>query len=382
LWDGATQTVNIDDEGTDIWIGQGSGDKLLAWNGSALSLRSNNTDVITLDTSGNSYFAGVMTIGTSGEIRQGTGTLGSNYTGLRIWRDSSVGRIAGYNSDIVQWYAGTDGRLYAGAGSVQIHSAGIDIQQDGYITPDAARSISWWEDIGSTSGTPTQTIKAFYNALGENVLSLEAMPQGGFYTDSRVDLVADAVSVTWYSSGILEVGGSITLSGTVDGVDIAAFKTAYDSHNHSGVYLPLSGGTITGTVTARDITFSADNTYDIGASDKRVQDLYVVNLRADNILGTPTFGHSHDSDYVNVDGDTMTNQLTMAFDNHQMIILDRTANANVDSTFFVGVSYVTGVSDDFAFLAKLMRYRFLTTTRLKSAATLYGTPAMMEPVAA
>ncbi|HRW49391.1 MAG TPA: hypothetical protein P5333_17865, partial [Caldilinea sp.] len=37
-------------------------------------LRQGTTDMIVLDASGNSYFAGVMTIGTSGEIRQGTGT--------------------------------------------------------------------------------------------------------------------------------------------------------------------------------------------------------------------------------------------------------------------------------------------------------------------
>ena len=88
-------------------------------------LRQGTTDMIVLDAAGNSYFAGVMTIGTAGEIRQGTGTLGSNYTGLRIWRDGSVGRIGGYNNNALQWYGGTDGYLYGGAGAVAMMSYGF-----------------------------------------------------------------------------------------------------------------------------------------------------------------------------------------------------------------------------------------------------------------
>lgn len=86
--------------------------------------------VISLDNAGGSYFAGVMTIGTSGEIRQGTGALGSNYTGLRVWRDTNVGRIGGYNNNTLQWYAATDGRLYAGAGNVVLDATGLRIKMD------------------------------------------------------------------------------------------------------------------------------------------------------------------------------------------------------------------------------------------------------------
>ena len=90
-------------------------------------LRQGTTDMIVLDASGNSYFAGVMTIGTSGEIRQGTGTLGSNYTGLRIWRDTNVGRIGGYASNVLQWYGDTAGNLVAGTGYVTLNASGIDV---------------------------------------------------------------------------------------------------------------------------------------------------------------------------------------------------------------------------------------------------------------
>ena len=88
-------------------------------------LRQGVTDMIVLDTAGNSYFAGVMSIGTSGEIRQGTGTLGSNYTGLRLWRDSNVGRIGGYNNNVLQWYGDTAGNFVAGVGYVLLNANGI-----------------------------------------------------------------------------------------------------------------------------------------------------------------------------------------------------------------------------------------------------------------
>ncbi|MHB1132994.1 MAG: hypothetical protein ACYC4L_11455 [Chloroflexota bacterium] len=68
---------------------------------------------------------GVLSIGASGEIRQGTGTLGVDFTGLRVWRDSGIGRIAGYNGGALQWQADTDGKLYAGAGAVRLDANGI-----------------------------------------------------------------------------------------------------------------------------------------------------------------------------------------------------------------------------------------------------------------
>lgn len=88
-------------------------------------LRQYNTDMIVLDAAGNSYFAGVMTIGAGGEIRQGTGTLGSTFTGLRLWRDSNVGRIGGYNNNTLQWYGDTVGNFVAGAGYVLLNANGI-----------------------------------------------------------------------------------------------------------------------------------------------------------------------------------------------------------------------------------------------------------------
>jgi len=92
---------------------------------------------------------GFLTLGSDGGIYQGSGTAASPTTGLKIWNDSGTGRIAGYNGGTIQWYANTDGKLYAGAGKVQIDSNGIGFLGAG-STPDAA-ALTWKSaDVATT----------------------------------------------------------------------------------------------------------------------------------------------------------------------------------------------------------------------------------------
>lgn len=81
----------------------------------------------------------------AGEIRVGTGTLGSDYTGWRLWVESSVGRMAGYNDDTIQWYSDTDGKLYAGAGGVVIDATGIHIRGDWLLFHEPTTP---WAEVG------------------------------------------------------------------------------------------------------------------------------------------------------------------------------------------------------------------------------------------
>lgn len=141
----------------------------LYWNqgSGALALRSGTTSKIVLDSAGNSYFAGRMTIGTNGEIVQGTGTLGSDYTGLRIWHDTGVGRIGGYNNNTLQWYAGTDGRLYAGGGAAWMDGDGISLSTAGAWMADGS-SVTWRASAGgSVSGIIT-----YWNELAVKLMQI------------------------------------------------------------------------------------------------------------------------------------------------------------------------------------------------------------------
>jgi hypothetical protein len=74
-------------------------------------------------------------------------------------------------------------------------------------------------------------------------------------------------------------------------MSVGGTAVSLDGHTHS--YLPLSGGTLTGTLTSRAITPNADNTHDLGASGARWQDIYAVNLHVGTIVGTPSYSHSH-----------------------------------------------------------------------------------------
>ena len=112
-----------------VRIGRVGADKpnLLYTAGGDLHLRSNTTPVITLAGDGSSYFAGPMGLGASGGIYQGTGTFASPTTGIKIWNDSGIGRIAGYKSGVLQVGFTSSGVLTAGAGAVILDADGATI---------------------------------------------------------------------------------------------------------------------------------------------------------------------------------------------------------------------------------------------------------------
>ena len=109
----------------------GSGKPNLYFDGTNVYLRINTTSFIELQSSGSAYISGILNIGSSGGIYQGTGTFASPTTGLKIWNDSSIGRFATYNSGTTQIYLATDGRLYAGGGGVALDSRGIHSSSNG-----------------------------------------------------------------------------------------------------------------------------------------------------------------------------------------------------------------------------------------------------------
>lgn len=255
LYNAGTQTVNIDSAGTDIWVGTSSSDKRLQWNGTSLNLNNSaGTAVITFDNSGGSYFAGAMTIGGSGGIYQGSGTFASPTTGLKIWNDTSVGRIGGYNGGTLQWYANTDGKMYAGAGNVVLDSAGISviggssfiIKQDssttkGYIYSsnplDSLLVSNTGVGIKTAAAATTESISLRANASGGRTseIAIEATGSSG---TNRVRILAYSGNTS--TSGQLTLGEAsfaLALNGTgtddfiIDGTS-ARFNTDVDLNNN------------------------------------------------------------------------------------------------------------------------------------------------------
>lgn len=99
----ATTTFSFDAATGGLRVGPlVNGKPHLLWDGTALSLMQRaggvSTPVLTLDSSGASYFAGPMALGANGGIWQGTGgspsSFANPYNGLKIWNESSAGRLA------------------------------------------------------------------------------------------------------------------------------------------------------------------------------------------------------------------------------------------------------------------------------------------------
>lgn len=89
-------------------------------------IRNYDQDVIKLNGL-TASFENFITLGLNGGLRQGTGTWGVDFTGSAIWAESSVMNIGGWNAGIKQWWGGSDGKLYAGEGSVRLDKGGVNI---------------------------------------------------------------------------------------------------------------------------------------------------------------------------------------------------------------------------------------------------------------
>lgn len=133
LWSSGQQKVNLDASGTNVWFGQGSGDKRLSWDGFNLAV----AGAITI--SGVSGFAG------SGYLKIGSGTKDTNLNGWQF--DSS--EIVGQASGVDQVVLATNGKVIAGAGGVWLDSAGLNVAVDLLGTPDYIR----FDRSGSTIGS-------------------------------------------------------------------------------------------------------------------------------------------------------------------------------------------------------------------------------------
>jgi hypothetical protein len=91
---------------------------------------------------------------------------------LRIWRDSSIGRIGGYNNNVLQWYAGTDGKLAAGGGNTILDADGVNLIADTTATETShvnSKAITFERSTGELVGRVTS-----YYLSGSDTYGLHA----------------------------------------------------------------------------------------------------------------------------------------------------------------------------------------------------------------
>jgi hypothetical protein len=221
-------------------------------NGNLRFYNSAGNEVIVLDNAGNSFFAGVMSIGTAGEIRQGTGTLGTSYTGLRIWRDTNVGRIAGYSNDLLQWHAGTDGKLYAGGGNVKLDANGVTLPLWAPELVELSGKIKWLVP-GTENGYSLYAASGVFVLnvpvpLNTHVLELRTNTNTyKFWSELNLPSPASLTGATF--SGAVSVPSFKNTGGAYASDNAHAFTTANGSAyqavvalSFAGTNLGLSGG--------------------------------------------------------------------------------------------------------------------------------------------
>lgn len=211
----------------------------------ALTIRNTaGAAVITMDST-SARIDNVLNIGTSGEIRQGTGSLTASpatFTGTRIWNDSGVGRVAGYNSGTQQWYAGTDGKLYAGGGNVRLDSSGVS------VLPTSATSANGAYVFRDVAGFTTNGFGMFGTSVttgGNTYMSLDISNYGNAAFHG-VNIQAGDITLT-ANSGTGINNGDIAFNGA-----FARFNTDVR------IYAGLSVGLLSFDVPTGDIYASGN----------------------------------------------------------------------------------------------------------------------------
>jgi hypothetical protein len=223
-----------DDSAGDLIAGKvGAGASSLLMNGTDLIFRVNTTEriklsgagtleikdsggaaVFTFNASAGAEFTKPLTLGAAGGIYQGTGTFAVPTTGLKIWNSSGVGRIAGYNAGVVQWFGETDGKLYAGAGNVFMDANGLNLRGLNASTLDFTpntHSVSWTFSGLDMGGISAQRFSGSnYMVLASNA------PSGGISSIllqcNPFGTIIGGASLQLFSTGDAGIGGPGTLS--------------------------------------------------------------------------------------------------------------------------------------------------------------------------
>jgi hypothetical protein len=160
--------------------------------------------VLLLD-SGGATLDGVLDLSTNGGIYQGTGSFASPTTGLKIWNVSGIGRIAGYNAGVPQWYADTDGKFYAGEGIVQLGEKGIRVIRSGTMS-DLKNSYGFVDGTDTWRGGMLGYLSDRVTTGNTNEVYIGAQDSSKPNAVRIIAYNADAHRGAWVGVGALSIG--------------------------------------------------------------------------------------------------------------------------------------------------------------------------------
>jgi len=221
-------------------------------------------------------------------IYQGTGTFASPTTGLKLWNNAGIGRLATYNASVVQVQLDSTGRLIAGGGDVVIDVKGVALTmstadvtvpvfgQPPVLTGDERASLRWANAAGAVGGS----LAGYTQNLGllgkRNLLFLRAFADEA---DNRIGLIM--IDASSFGADARRVG--ITLGGTgsgaaaglavLEGITTIVRGNAVTVESVVGVSVTGSGlnvGTATGAVVGEIRASSGINAIDASTPAKRI----------------------------------------------------------------------------------------------------------------
>lgn len=196
-------------------------------------------------------FSGVINIGTSGGIWQGSsGTFASPTTGFKIYNSGGVGLWESWYGGTKQVYLDTDMSLKAGAGAVTIDSDGINISpSSSYVNPDY-NSLKFGQTMwlgGSTTGFPELAINTQHASAG-NISIYNRTPN---LSDSQVNISASSgvrvSNLTLFTSTQSTAYAGI-LSLTLAGYSAFDIQCSSNSDNFIDIQVPLRRHGATGGI--------------------------------------------------------------------------------------------------------------------------------------
>lgn len=186
-----------------------------------LSLGYADKEVIAFDAGGASL-TGVLDISTNGGIYQGSGSFASPTTGLKIYNSGGAGKISGYNATVEQWYANSDGKLYAGGGDVILDAGGIHISTAAAVgTPANSLNFETGGAVRSyVAGVESGTTNYLYQralsvAAKHSILYLEAYAPTGKIATVDIGTTVNGVAtggIVIGSGGVADVMISDTMA--------------------------------------------------------------------------------------------------------------------------------------------------------------------------
>jgi hypothetical protein len=197
--------------------------------------------VFTFNASAGAEFTLPLTIASTGGIYQGTGTFASPTTGLKVWNDTGVGRIAGYNAGTLQWYANTDGKLYAGGGNLSIDANGVQIA----IPTGGSDPIRAYKFV---DGTTNYSQISAYKLATEHGASLYLYPIAGLDSYASVSASAPTGKFAQALLGAVSGSSSALLTAVANGATSEYYVLADTNFK---VSLGLNVGSATGATTGQ-----------------------------------------------------------------------------------------------------------------------------------